>query len=104
MEDSINFVAEYIADLKMSIKYLVSAICFVVAGIVAFFFYYRKDRKTTEIKFEKMHGETLQVMKEDIAAKIAIKNALENNTAVIKEFPGIMKDTIITTIRLASQK
>lgn len=95
--EAVDLVTNYIKDLKDAIVYLVSGIVFMAGAIAAFFFVYRKEKSISDKRFAEMHKEMIGVMREEVAAKHDIKNALENNTKVIERFP----DVIINAIKLA---
>lgn len=97
----IEQLREQIEVREFVIKALASGFVFMATVIGSFFFIYRKDKRKSDERFYIMHNDLIKVMESDTRAKAELKHAIENNSMVIREFPGLIKDTIITTIKLA---
>lgn len=97
----IEQLREQIEVREIVIKALASGFVFLATVIGSFFFIYRKDKRKSDERFYIMHNDLIRAVNNNTESNIIIRNAIDNNNTIIKEFPAIMKDTIITTIKLA---
>jgi hypothetical protein len=97
----IETLRQQIEIREFVIKALASGFVVLATVIASFFFIYRKDKKRSDDRFYVLHNDLIRVIEDDTRAKAELREAIKNNTLVVREFPGLIKDTIITTIKLA---
>lgn len=102
--EHIDFIANYIKDLKDAIVYLVSGIIFLALTIGTFFLVYRKEKQKSDERYAKMNEQMIEAMKDETRAKAELKQAIESNTKVIERFPDIMEKSIEIAFKLAFKK
>lgn len=95
---------------EMVIKTLVGAMVFLCTVIGTFFIIYQKEKHKSDEMFKKMNTDFLEVIKQDIETKKELKHSIDSNIKVsestnelIKKFPDIMKDTIMTAFKVAKR-
>lgn len=92
-----------IVQLKDVIRYLVSGLVSLACLLGTFFFIYRKDKKQSDDRFFEMSKEWMEVIRNETEAKIELKKTIEENTMVTRQLPLMIKDTILTSIKLATK-